>query len=113
MAYSDASLKKALNGHNSVTASFPPSGKLVASGNVNGTVGLLNMNDRDDNCLALSPHVHCYEEDDDDNDDATDAYVHSVAFTPIGQNLASGGDDGDIFYLGMLDSSCEAHRNTF
>jgi WD40 repeat protein len=77
-------------------ASFSPNGQLIATGSNDGIVRFWTMNDRVANCFALSPHVHGDDHDHDGrNDPATDVY--SVAFTPNGQHLASGGQDGNIF----------------
>jgi WD40 repeat protein len=98
---SDGSLEKAFSSTVRISStSFSPNGKLVASGDDDGTVRLWNMNDRDANGLAVSLHVHRNEEDDNSDDDLT-ARVSSVAFTPDGQNLASGGYDGNIFLRGI------------
>jgi WD40 repeat protein len=101
---SGGSLEKALIGHNYFSTCFSPNGKLLASGDNVGTVRLSTMNDLDANCLAVSPYIHRFEEDDDDDDDDDSdddddlgAYVCSVNFSPNGQNLASGGYDGNIF----------------
>jgi WD40 repeat protein len=96
---SDGSLEMDPMGHQHHAAvSFSPNGKLVASGddyNVDGAVRLWTWNDRDATCLAVSPHAHRYEEDEDGEE--LPARVNSVAFTTDGQNLASGGNDGKIF----------------
>ena len=97
---SDGSLEKDISCTDRIfSASFSPNGQLLASGDVDGALRLWNINDRDANCLAVSPHVHRYEDDDDDDHDEDDltACVNSVAFTPNGQNLASGSQDGNIF----------------
>ena len=96
---SDGSLEKTLTNPFCISScAFSPNGELVASGNENGLVRLWNMNDRDDNCcLAGSPHMHRDEYDEDIDEDDLMEDVGSVAFTPNGQTLASGGQDGTIF----------------
>jgi WD40 repeat protein len=99
---SDGSLETVLGESQGIfyrsACSFSPNGKLLACGGDDGIVRLWNVKDRDDNCFAVSPHVHRLEEGGDvDDDDPIMASVDSIAFTPNGQNLASGGQDGNIF----------------
>jgi WD40 repeat protein len=91
---SDGSLEKTLGDHDVLSASFSPNGKLLASGDIDGSVRLWTANDENADCLAVSPHVHLREDEDGDD---TEAPVNSVAFALNGQNLASGGQDGTIF----------------
>ena len=93
---SDGSLEKVVRGNSMFCAAFSPNGKLVASTDCDGRVRLWNIDDQDADSLAVSPHAHRHEADVEDDNDLT-ACIHTVAFTHNGQNVASGGDEGNIF----------------
>ncbi len=89
---------------NTTVASFSPNRKLVASGDLDGGVRLWTINDREANLFAVSPLVHRSDDnddeapvDEDDDEGVVTTWVNSVAFSPNGQNLASGGEEGHIF----------------
>jgi WD40 repeat protein len=79
---SDGSLEKDLGGSDDVSISLSPNGKLVASGNNEG--GEVQIRTMDGREVA----AHACEEVKEGN---STACVNSVAFTPDGQTLASGG----------------------
>jgi WD40 repeat protein len=95
---SDLSLVQGIRDHNIRDTSFSPNGNLLASGGDfgSGNVRLWNMNDRDADCFAVSPHVHLFDGAEEE-EDGFPVCVRSVAFTTNGQSLASGGEDGNIF----------------
>ena len=85
LAYGQPSFPQLLP-HNVVSVEWSPKGDMYVTGRVDGTVSLYDST----GLLQSIPNAH-------------GASVYGLAFSPSGQRLATGGDDGNLYIWNTMD----------